>query len=133
MSQETFAGYVEALEPAECRRLLRTRSHGRVALPDDDGIAVITVNYEIDGDAIVVATSPSSIVGRTAAGTAVSFQIDDVSEPWLDGWSVLVRGRLEPYTGPARPRSCTIADTWILRQIRPHEWSGRVVAAPQPW
>lgn len=133
MSQETFAGFVEVLEPVECRRLLSTCSHGRIAMADEDGIAVLTVNYAIDGDAIVVATTESSLVGRSAAGTPVSFQIDDVSDPWLDGWSVLIRGRLEQYTGPARPRSCAVPDTLVLRQIRPRTYSGRVVAAPQPW
>jgi nitroimidazol reductase NimA-like FMN-containing flavoprotein (pyridoxamine 5'-phosphate oxidase superfamily) len=89
----TEARVLEAIEPAECWRLLATRTVGRVAVNRRGaGPLVVPVVYAVDDEqAVVFRTAVGTKLARVARG-ALSFQVDDVDEERHTGWSVLLVG-----------------------------------------
>ena len=82
----------EELSRAECLRLLRRHSLGRVAYTDHALPAIAPVNYAVDGDTIVFRTAAGT---RLAAGTrdaVVAFEVDESDPVQRMGWSVVVVG-----------------------------------------
>ncbi|MFE8946894.1 DUF1918 domain-containing protein [Streptomyces sp. NPDC007856] len=104
------------LSADECRALLSTHGVGRVAVSTPDGPAVVPVNYEVIGDAIVYRTMPDS-VPAAAVGAEVAFEVDHVDEVMSQGWSVLV-------VGPAR----VVTEHDVVRrpaeQVHTEPWAG---------
>lgn len=89
---------LSALSAQQCLRLLRGHplSVGRLGVTDDEGQPLIfPVNYRLDGDAVVVRTSPETVLARWAVDRRVAFEVDDVDAAWQEGWSVLVQGIAE--------------------------------------
>ena len=85
-------GTPEELSRAECLRLLRSRSLGRVAYTDHALPAIAPVNYAVDGDTVVFRTATGT---RLAAGTrdaVVAFEVDESDPVQRWGWSVVVVG-----------------------------------------
>ena len=73
------------------------------------------MNYSVVDDAIVVRTSPYSLLGTYGRDTTFAFEIDGFDRVRERGWSVQARGRVEAVT-----------DQRELGRIRE-------VAEPQPW
>lgn len=88
-------GRLVVLSDAECWDLLRTRPVGRVAWSGDQGVSVVPVNFMVDDDAVLLRTTPYSLMARDCAGREVAFEVDDFDDERHVGWSVLVRGRCE--------------------------------------
>lgn len=104
-----------AMSDDECERLLRGNVVGRVALSTPDGPHLVPVNYAVVDDALVVRTSPYSVLGTYGRDAVLAFEVDHVDHANQHGWSVVVRGRAEVVTG-----------TDDLEHIRA-QW------APRPW
>ena len=68
---------------------------GRIAISSPTGPHIIPVNYSIVEDAIIVRTSPYSLLGTYGRDTTLAFEIDQFDYPRQRGWSVLARGRGE--------------------------------------
>jgi len=81
-----------------CEQLLRAGVFGRMALNRPTGPEVIPVNYAVVGDAVLVRTSPGSLLDRYADGAALVFEVDQPSYDRGHGWSVVARGRGERLT-----------------------------------
>lgn len=126
-------GYVESLEPEECRRLLASRAVGRVAFTRDDGeVLVLPIAYVIDDDGVLVfATSPESILSRLVGDTRATVQIDDVAEDLQNGWSVLAHGHADLYEGAAVPRPWVPGHDKVLVGVRFDDFSGRAVSVDE--
>lgn len=88
-------GRLVVLSDDECWDLLRSRPVGRVAWSGMQGVSVVPVNYAVDEDAVLLRTTPYSLMARDCAGRDVAFEVDSIDEASHDGWSVLVRGRCE--------------------------------------
>ena len=85
----------EALEPADCMKLLSSVRWGRVAWTGDAGPQVLPVNHSVlDGNIVFRTDIYSTIADATREGT-VAFQADELDDRMLSGWSVLVVGRPE--------------------------------------
>ncbi|HWU22250.1 MAG TPA: pyridoxamine 5'-phosphate oxidase family protein [Nocardioides sp.] len=84
-----------ALSEDECWARLRAHSVGRIAWSGDEGVSVVPVNFAIDGDAVLIRTTPYSLMARDCSGQQVGLEIDAIDEETHTGWSVLVRGRCE--------------------------------------
>jgi nitroimidazol reductase NimA-like FMN-containing flavoprotein (pyridoxamine 5'-phosphate oxidase superfamily) len=97
--------------------LLRAGVFGRVALATADGPHIIPLNYSVVDDAVVVATSPYSLLAGEGPGGLVAFEVDHVDYDTHTGWSVLVRGRAELVTDPEEVRR--LKETWP-----PRPWAG---------
>ena len=103
------------LDRAECERLLRSGVGGRIALSSPNGPHIVPVNHSVVDDAIVVRTSPYSILGTYGRDTMLAFEVDQFDHERQVGWSVVARGRGE-----------VVTDAEEIEHIRS-------VWEPQPW
>ena len=103
------------MSPSECETLLRAGVVGRVALATPTGPHIVPINYSVVDDAIVVQTSPYSVLGTHGRDTMLAFEIDQFDYEYQRGWSVVARGRAEVVTDPG--------DVEHIRQTWP----------PRPW
>jgi uncharacterized protein len=102
------------LDASECyaRLAAHTARVGRIAFLEGGYPIVLPVNYILlDGD-VVFRTGLGSKLDAAMQGGPISFQVDEVDPQWLEGWSVLIKGRAEELTGPALQRT-------QLRRLRP--------------
>lgn len=83
------------LSQAECEQLLRAGLVGRVAACTPDGPHIIPVNYAVAEDAIVLRTTPYSLLGSHAKGSVLALEVDQFDYEYQRGWSVVARGRAE--------------------------------------
>ncbi|GAB6987928.1 pyridoxamine 5'-phosphate oxidase family protein [Nocardioides pyridinolyticus] len=86
------------LTTEECGRLLRAGVGGRIALSSPDGPHIVPVNYSVVDDAIVVRTSPYSILGTYGRDSMLAFEVDQFDHERHRGWSVVARGRAQVVT-----------------------------------
>ena len=103
------------LSAQDCMVLLRSGVAGRIALSTPTGPHIVPVNYSVVDDAIIVRTSPYSLLGTYGRQTSFAFEIDSFDRAEARGWSVQARGRTEAVTDRAE-----------LQQVRE-------AAEPQPW
>ena len=83
---------VTPLSAGECERLLRAGVFGRAAFNTPSGLEIVSVNYAVVDDAIVVRTHADSALAKHAHGASFVFQIDLVDHERWQGWSVVARG-----------------------------------------
>ena len=105
------------LSPDQCDRLLRSGVAGRVALSSPDGPHIVPVNYSVVGSAVVIRTSPYSVLGTYGRASMLAFEVDQFDHERWRGWSVVARGRSDVVTDPAELNQ--IRTTW-----EPHPWVG---------
>ncbi|CAN5683524.1 hypothetical protein BH11ACT8_BH11ACT8_31780 [soil metagenome] len=89
------------LSRPECEDLLRAGVAGRIAFSTPDGPHIVPVNYAVVDDAIVVRTSPYSLLGTYGRDAQLAFEVDLLDHAGERGWSVLVRGRARAVTDPS--------------------------------
>jgi nitroimidazol reductase NimA-like FMN-containing flavoprotein (pyridoxamine 5'-phosphate oxidase superfamily) len=125
-------GEPEVLSEDECRKLLATRTVGRLAYNDDTGPVVTPLNYAVSDGAVLLATSPTTQLAARAPGAWVALEVDDLDMEGRSGWSVLVRGRAEvvdytelPAAHGARPAPWVAGDRTTYLRIVPASTTGR--------
>jgi nitroimidazol reductase NimA-like FMN-containing flavoprotein (pyridoxamine 5'-phosphate oxidase superfamily) len=97
----------------ECRRLLRSGVGGRMALSSPNGPHIVPVNYAVVDDAIIVRTSPYSVLGTYGRDSMLAFEVDQFDHERQHGWSVVARGRGEVVVDPGELEH--IRTTWEPR------------------
>jgi nitroimidazol reductase NimA-like FMN-containing flavoprotein (pyridoxamine 5'-phosphate oxidase superfamily) len=96
---------IEELSENECLELIAPGGIGRIAYVGRFGPAVLPVNYELRGGAIVFRTAEHGPLdkdlrtGIAGADYKVAFEIDDIDLGARQGWSVLVQGPAHHVTG----------------------------------
>lgn len=128
-NEHWFSSKLRELGHDECLSLLHAQQVGRFAFVDDSGPDVLPVNYTMDGEDVLIATSAYGTIARAATNGRVAFEVDEVDEYTESGWSIVVRGRATreaPFDVPAdRPHPWADgARTYILR-ITPDVITGR--------
>jgi nitroimidazol reductase NimA-like FMN-containing flavoprotein (pyridoxamine 5'-phosphate oxidase superfamily) len=83
------------LSQSECEALLRAGVTGRVAVSTPSGPQIVPLNYSIVDSAVIVRTSPYSLLGTYGRGATVAFEVDSFDHPNQRGWSVVARGRAD--------------------------------------
>ena len=86
---------------SECEALLRSGMAGRVALATANGPHIVPVNYSVVDSAVVLSTSPYSMLGTYGRDSTVAFEVDHFDYAYRRGWSVVARGRVEVVDDPA--------------------------------
>jgi nitroimidazol reductase NimA-like FMN-containing flavoprotein (pyridoxamine 5'-phosphate oxidase superfamily) len=86
------------LSTEECRELLTAGLVGRVAVCTPVGPHVVPVNYAVVDAAVVLRTSPYSVLGSHARGSILAVEVDQFDYERQRGWSVVARGRAEAVT-----------------------------------
>ena len=104
------------LSTEECRELLGAGLVGRVAVCTPVGPHIVPVNYAVVDDAVVIRTSPYSVLGGHARGATLAVEVDDLDYERQRGWSVVARGRAEAVTGSTELQR--IREVWD-----PHAWA----------
>ena len=120
----------------ECLALLRTNEIGRVGVIVGEFPVVLPVNYRLVESAgrnwVVLRTRPGGVIEQ--ASMYVSFQIDGFDVDLRRGWSVLVRGILQPVNPDVAgfrerfdpdPWIATERDAWLI--VEPFAITGRRV------
>ena len=126
------------LSHEECERLLHSGVGGRVALSSPDGPHIVPVNYSVVDGAIIVRTSPYSVLGTYGRDSMLAFEVDQFDHARQRGWSVVARGRGEVVSNPEQLEH--IRATWEPRpwaagarplhvRLRWTELSGRRIGA----
>lgn len=80
------------LDRAECLRLLRTATLGRIGLTSGALPVVLPVNFWFDGQRIYIRTGPGTKLSAATRDTVVAFEVDDIDPLWHSGWSVVATG-----------------------------------------
>jgi nitroimidazol reductase NimA-like FMN-containing flavoprotein (pyridoxamine 5'-phosphate oxidase superfamily) len=132
---------LEVLPFDRCLRLLTTVPVGRVSFFADGEIAVLPVNYVMDGQDPVFMTARGSKLSTADGQAVVAFEADAYDEKTRSGWSVLVNGRaLEVCDDAEIHRLNSLGlHPWVITAIRPF-WirirptsvSGRRTPSHQP-
>jgi uncharacterized protein len=126
------------LSPDRCALLLGAGVTGRVALSSPDGPHIVPVNYAVVGEAVVMRTSPYSVLGTYGRGSMLAFEVDWFDHDRWRGWSVVARGRADVVTDPleldriratAEPRPWAGGVRNLFLRLRWSELSGRQIGA----
>ena len=122
------------LRYAECSALLRSGVAGRLAVSTPDGPHIVPVNYLVVDSAVIVRTSPYSVLGTHGRDAVVAFEVDHVDAERESGWSVVARGRaevvrereeIEHIRAVCDPRPWASGGRELLVRIRWTELTGR--------
>ena len=122
------------LDEADCWKMLARHSLGRVALVHLGLPAIFPVNYVLDGTTVVFRAAPGTKLALARAGTRVAFEVDEASELFETGSSVVVHGTLREITGdrerldrlplrtwlPGRDHYLAVDEDWISGRSIPH-------------
>ncbi|MGH9029220.1 MAG: pyridoxamine 5'-phosphate oxidase family protein [Acidimicrobiales bacterium] len=107
-----------------CLEKLETASVGRLGVSMDALPVVLPVNFALDGNSIVIRTTPGTKLSAAINQAVVAFEVDDYDAETARGWSVLVQGTAREITttwGLERARSLP------LRPVTPDGASDRFV------
>jgi uncharacterized protein len=122
------------LSSAECQELLAAGLVGRAAVCTPVGPHIVPVNYGVVDDAVVIRTSPYSVLGGHARGTIMALEVDQFDYERQRGWSVVVRGRAEAVTSAEElshikqvwePRAWAAGQRNLYLRVRWSEITGR--------
>lgn len=130
------------LDDDECWEFLAKHYLGRVGVVHMDNPMVFPVNYALDGRAVVFRTAPGTKLTMAGLGRPVAFEVDEATELFAMGASVMVHGAMHEVTDrrekvrlAALPlRVWAPGDRDHIVRIDPHWVSGRRIpmhASPQ--
>jgi uncharacterized protein len=89
---------LEVLGRAESLRLLAGSSLGRLAVTIGALPVILPVNFLLDGDRILIRTSPGTKLDAATQDAVVAFEVDHVDPFAHSGWSVCVTGTAREVT-----------------------------------
>ena len=117
-----------AMPEEECEALLRLGVFGRVGVSTASGPHIFPVNYSVVDDAIVMRTTPYSVLGTNGRSRILAFEVDELNRERQRGWSIQARGRAEVVTDQAE--LLHIRQTW---DPRPWASGNRELYLRLPW
>jgi nitroimidazol reductase NimA-like FMN-containing flavoprotein (pyridoxamine 5'-phosphate oxidase superfamily) len=135
--------WLEEISHEECLSLLRAGTVGRIAFMVDEFPVVLPVNYRVfdlgGRPWLALRTRQGNVIDQ--APMHVAFEVDGIGPVLPEGWSVLVRGKLD-HVNPAaagvhsrydsEPWLEAERDSWLV--IEPVVITGRRLhAAPPEW
>jgi uncharacterized protein len=100
-----FHGQLRELSHTQCLELLRSKGVGRLAYCGVDGLEVLPLNYVVHDGAVVFRTSPYTALGRQGPVDDAAFEVDEIDDYTESGWSVLLKGGLQPLDSDDLPDS----------------------------
>ena len=122
------------LSQDQCLELLSAGLVGRVAICTPVGPHIVPVNYGVVDEAVVLRTSPYSVLGSQARGAILALEVDHFDYERQHGWSVVARGRAQAVTSATElahvrhvwePSSWASGQRNLYLRIRWSELTGR--------
>jgi hypothetical protein len=86
------------MDDEECWRFLARHYLGRVGLTHFGNPMVFPVHFALDGRSVVFRTGPGTKLRLAATGTLVAFEVDEATELFETGTSVVVHGTMYEVT-----------------------------------
>jgi uncharacterized protein len=83
---------MDALDGAECRRLLATASIGRIAFTEGAMPAIQPASFAVSGDDVLIPTGLGSKMAAGSRGAVLAFEVDEYDLVERTGWNVTVIG-----------------------------------------
>jgi nitroimidazol reductase NimA-like FMN-containing flavoprotein (pyridoxamine 5'-phosphate oxidase superfamily) len=83
---------LEVLDRADCIRLLKTVSLGRIGITVGALPTILPINFRVDGERILFRTGVGTKLDAATRGSVVAFEADAVDPMYHSGWSVVVTG-----------------------------------------
>ena len=127
--QHWYKAHVREIDRSECFTLLRSQKVGRIAFSDDSGPDTLPVNFSLDGEDVLIATTGYSSIARAASGARVAFEVDEIDDYTESGWSVVIRGhavRESPFaTSVEVPYPWAEGNRGYVIRIKPEVVTGR--------
>lgn len=121
------------LSDEQCWRLLSRHRLGRVAMVHLGQPVVFPVNFVLDGQTVVFRAAPGTKLALARAGARVAFEVDEASELFETGSSVIVHGTLRDVTADRDRLDRLPLRTWAAGRdhfisIEAERVSGRAIA-----
>ena len=105
------------LSKDECLHRLTSASFGRIVFTSNAMPAIRPVNHIMDGGAIIVRTRIGTAL-RSATGTVVAYEVDDIDPVTHAGWSVIVTGLAQLVRKPDEvARYEALLTPWVNGQL----------------
>jgi nitroimidazol reductase NimA-like FMN-containing flavoprotein (pyridoxamine 5'-phosphate oxidase superfamily) len=121
------ASAVETLDQQACVQLLATQEVGRFGFSNAGAADIATVNFVMDGDAVVFAAETGAVLWG-ATRSAVVFEVGDADPTTGAGWSVLLHGLAQEVT------ACdTTQLVERIRALRPSLGNRAYLVRIAPW
>jgi nitroimidazol reductase NimA-like FMN-containing flavoprotein (pyridoxamine 5'-phosphate oxidase superfamily) len=122
---------LEELPALECWKLLATADVGRLAYLMEDRVEIVPVNYLVQGESIVFASTQGSKLRSIHTSPSVAFEVDDIDVEI--NWSIVLHGTalrmnsgLEIEASGIRAlRHLSPLDKWNYIRIEPTAVTGR--------
>ena len=95
---------LEVLDRDECLRLLASATLGRIGFTSGALPTVLPVNFDLDGERILVRTGRGSKLDAALRDAVVAFEVDDFDPICHSGWSVAVTGVATEVSDPTELR-----------------------------
>jgi nitroimidazol reductase NimA-like FMN-containing flavoprotein (pyridoxamine 5'-phosphate oxidase superfamily) len=114
---------LEVLEADECLRLLSSAKLGRLAVSAGALPSIVPVNFLLDGNRILIRTSPGTKLAAALTRSVVAFEVDEFDTFSHSGWSVSVTGLADEV--------CDVTELERIDRLPLPHWSsrgGRVIA-----
>lgn len=86
---------LQELTEEQCWQMLARKKVGRLAVSIENRPDIFPVNYQVDGETVVVRTAPGLKLAAAILGAGVAFEVDSLDEMNQTGWSVVCHGRAE--------------------------------------
>lgn len=83
---------LESLSEEACWELLRAGEIARLAVVVGTQPDIFPINYLVDGQTLLVRTSPGTKLAAAVLNGRVALEIDDTDSATRSGWSVVVHG-----------------------------------------
>ena len=132
---------LEILHLGDCFLMLGSVPLGRIGFVAGGEVAILPVNFVVDGQDVVFRTAPGSKLSSVEVGHYVGFEADSYDAATGTGWSVVVNGLAEVVESAAE---CARLDglglaSWggadsgrVWVRIRPVSITGRRIPAAAP-
>ncbi len=126
---------LQELSEEQCWRMLAKKKVGRLAVSIESRPDIFPVNYQVDGEVIVLRTAPGLKLAAATLGEGVAFEVDALDELNHSGWSVVVHGTASEVVGVEElihadrlliepwSRGSTVKNRYI--RIEPSDLTGR--------
>lgn len=123
-----------------CRDLLQQAVVGRVAICTPTGPRIVPINYRVDGESLIIRTTPYTTLGTYGRNARLAFEVDHLDHDYKTAWSVIALGRAEMIEDPeelaslrfARPTPWAGGDRHLYLRLKWEELSGRQIGAGWP-
>lgn len=134
-------GTLHDLSQSQSRALLSEGTVGRIAVIAPDGPHIIPVNYTLVDEAIIIRTSPYTVLATYGRDAVVALEVDAIDRATRSGWSVVARGRAEVVLDGreiqhirqvGEPAPWADGNRNLFLRLRLCELSGRRVGDPAP-